>query len=122
MDVVGAAQRLADEVLFPAALVTDAADTVPVELLDALADAGLYGLTGPARAGGLEADFKTVCDVIEALASGCLTTTFVWTQHLGCVLAAASSENEAIREWVEPLCSGARRAGLALGGARSGKP
>src|SRR5207249_3838826 len=77
---------------------------------------------GPARAGGLEADFKTVCDVIEALASGCLTTTFVWTQHLGCVMAAATSENESIREWVAPLCSGERRAGLALGGARAGKP
>src|SRR2546430_2273385 len=122
MDPVGVARRFADETLFPAALATDAADTLPVELLDTLADAGLYGLTGPTWAGGLEADFKTVCDVIEALASGCLTTSFVWTQHLGCVLAAASSENEAIREWVAPLCAGTRRAGLALGGARSGTP
>src|SRR5436190_2099484 len=106
MDVVGIAQSLADEVLFPAALATDASDSLPVELLDALAAAGLYGVTGPARAGGLEADFKAVCDVVEALASGCLTTTFVWTQHLGCVMAAASSENQSIREWVAPLCSG----------------
>jgi alkylation response protein AidB-like acyl-CoA dehydrogenase len=122
MDPVGVAQRLAEETLFPAALATDACDTLPAELLDALADAGLYGLTGPTSAGGLGADFKTVCDVIEALASGCLTTTFVWTQHLGCVLAAASSANEAIGEWVAPLCAGTRRAGLALGGARSGTP
>ena len=41
MDILGTAQRLADDVLFPAALATDAADVVPVELLDALADAGL---------------------------------------------------------------------------------
>jgi alkylation response protein AidB-like acyl-CoA dehydrogenase len=121
MDVVETAQRLADEVLFPAALATDDADSVPVELLDALADAGLYGLAGPTAAGGLDADFEPVCAVVEALASGCLTTTFVWVQHLGAVLAVASSDNAALRdEWLEPLCRGERRTGLALGGAVPG--
>ena len=121
-DVVATAKRLADEVLFPAAVETDRAETVPVELLDALADAGLYGLSGPASAGGLEADFPTVCAVVEALASGCLTTTFAWVQHLGAVIACAATENEPVQEWVAPLCSGARRAGLALGGALAGAP
>jgi alkylation response protein AidB-like acyl-CoA dehydrogenase len=122
MDVVETAQRLADEALFPAALATDAAETVPVELLDALADAGLYGLAGPAAAGGLDADFETVCAVVEALASGCLTTAFVWVQHLGAVLAVASSDNAALRdEWLEPLCRGERRPGLALGGSIPGR-
>jgi hypothetical protein len=107
-------------VLFPAALATDRADVVAVELLDAIADAGLYGLSGPSGAGGLDADLATACEVIELLASGCLTTTFVWTQHLGAVRAAALSTNDAIREWVAPLCSGERRAGLALGGALAG--
>jgi alkylation response protein AidB-like acyl-CoA dehydrogenase len=121
MDVVVTAQRLADEVLFPAALATDAAEAVPVELLDALADAGLYGLAGPIDAGGLDADFATVCAVVEALASGCLTTAFVWVQHLGAVLTVASSENAALRdEWIGPLCRGECRAGLALGGAVPG--
>src|SRR5205807_6072308 len=106
MDPVGVAQRLADEMLFPAALATDASDTLPADLLDALAGAGLYGLSGPTWAGGMEADFKTACDVIETLASGCLTTVFVWLQHTGCVLAAAASENESIREWVPRLCAG----------------
>ena len=122
MDVVVTAERLADEVLFPAALATDTADIVPVELLDALGDAGLYGLSGPAWASGVDADFRTVCSVVEKLASGCLTTTFVWVQHLGAVIAAAGSENEAIRDWVSPLCTGQRRAGLALGGAIPGPP
>ena len=122
MDVLTAAQRLADEVLFPAALATDMADAVPVDLLDALAEAGLYGLSGPASAGGVDADFPTVCSVVEELASGCLTTTFVWVQHLGAVIAAAGSDNAAIREWVSPLCRGQRRAGLALGGAIPGRP
>ena len=111
MDVVERAQRLADEVLFPAALATDAADVVPRELLDALADAGLYGVA-------LEADFPTVCAVQEALASGCLTTTFLWAQHLGLVHAVAVSADEELRGlWLDRLASGDVRAGLALGGA-----
>jgi alkylation response protein AidB-like acyl-CoA dehydrogenase len=120
VNVIAAAARLADDVLFPAALTTDRAGVVPVELLDAIAEAGLYGLSGPVAAGGVDADLATACEVNELLASGCLTTTFVWTQHLGAVRAAALSSNEAIREWVAPLCSGARRAGLALGGVLAG--
>jgi alkylation response protein AidB-like acyl-CoA dehydrogenase len=122
MGIVATAERIAEEVLFPAALTTDAADTVPVRLLDALADAGLYGLSGPASAGGLEADFQTVCAVTETLSAACLTTTFVWAQHVGSVVAAAGSANEAISGLVPSLCSGRRRAGLALGGALPGQP
>jgi alkylation response protein AidB-like acyl-CoA dehydrogenase len=122
MTIVQTAQQLADEVLFPAAMDTDRADVLPVELLDALAEAGLYGLTGPAGAGGAEADFETVCGVVEALSSGCLTTAFVWTQHIGAVNAAAASESPAIREWVAPLRMGRQRAGLTLGGAVPGPP
>jgi alkylation response protein AidB-like acyl-CoA dehydrogenase len=122
MDVVGLAQTLADDVLFPAALATDVADVVPLELLDALADAGFYGLSAPAEVGGAGVDLPTACGVIEALSSGCLTTTFVWAQHLGAVRAAAFSENEAVRARIPPLVRGEWRAGLALGGALPGKP
>jgi alkylation response protein AidB-like acyl-CoA dehydrogenase len=122
VEIIATAQRLADETLFPAALATDAAELVPVELLDAVADAGLYGIAGPVSAGGLDADFPTVARVWETLSSGCLTTAFVWGQHLGATLAAAGSENEAVRERVPSLCSGELRAGLALGGALPGPP
>jgi alkylation response protein AidB-like acyl-CoA dehydrogenase len=122
MTILETAQQLADEILFPAAIDTDRTDVLPVALLDALADAGLYGLTGPVAAGGAEADFATVCAVVEALSSGCLTTTFVWAQHIGAVNAAAASEDPAIKEWVAPLCTGQLRAGLTLGGAVPGPP
>ena len=47
----------------PAATATDRSDVLPRENLDALADARLYGLSGPAWAGGLDADFPTICTV-----------------------------------------------------------
>jgi alkylation response protein AidB-like acyl-CoA dehydrogenase len=110
MDVVARARQLAEEVLFPAALATDAADVVPREILDALAEAGLYG-------SALDVDFPTVCAVQEALASGCLTTAFLWAQHLGLVHVLAMSGDEDLRDrWLDRLASGEVRAGLALGG------
>ncbi|WP_300612178.1 acyl-CoA dehydrogenase family protein, partial [Trebonia sp.] len=117
MDIVRTAQRIADEVLFPAALATDASDVLPRELLDALADAGLYGVAAPEEAGGLNADFGTACAVQEALASGCMTTAFVWVQHTGLVHAVAASDRAELRDrWLAPLASGAIRGGLGSGG------
>jgi alkylation response protein AidB-like acyl-CoA dehydrogenase len=111
VDPVATARGLADDLLFPAALETDAAEAVPRRLLDALAEAGLYGL-------GVDADFATVCTVQEELASGCLTTAFVWGQHLGLVHSLAVSSDERLRErWLPGLARGETRAGLALGGA-----
>lgn len=111
MSAIETAQRLADELLFPAALETDAADAVPRRLLDELAAAGLFGI-------GLEDDFLAVCAVQEALASGCLSTAFLWVQHLGLVHELSLRTDESLRAtWLEPLARGEVRAGLALGGA-----
>jgi alkylation response protein AidB-like acyl-CoA dehydrogenase len=111
VDLAAVAQRIADEVLFPAALATDASDVVPRELLDTLASAGLYGV-------GVDDDFRTVCAVQEALASGCLTTAFLWAQHTGLVHALASGgDTDARARWLAPLAAGEIRAGLGLGGA-----
>jgi alkylation response protein AidB-like acyl-CoA dehydrogenase len=126
MTTVGAlsrARQVADQVLFQSAMNVDAADRIPAGHLDALAQAGLYGLAGPAAAGGLDVDMATFCNVIEIISGGCLATAFVWLQHHGAVRALAVSQNSALRDrWLEPLCRGAQRAGIALGGARPGPP
>jgi alkylation response protein AidB-like acyl-CoA dehydrogenase len=54
-EILASARRLGDELLFPAAIATDLAPLVPKRLLDEMASAGMYGLTGPAEAGGLAA-------------------------------------------------------------------
>ncbi|MEX2225614.1 MAG: acyl-CoA dehydrogenase family protein [Dehalococcoidia bacterium] len=121
--IVDTARELADELLFPTAIETDAADLVPQSHLDAFAGRGLYGLTGPTDCGGLGADFPTACAVVETLASGCLTTTFVWAQHLGPVWLLSASKDAALRErWLPRLCSGDVRAGIALSAFRADRP
>ena len=115
------AEELADGLLFPAALETDASNLVPRSHLDALANAGLFGLAGPREFGGIGADVATFCSVVEALAGGCLSTTFVWIQHHTPVRTIAASGNAPMQqEWLPRLCSGETRAGIALGGLRAG--
>ncbi|MCI4066447.1 acyl-CoA/acyl-ACP dehydrogenase [Micromonospora sp. R77] len=113
------AQEIADQVFFPAAATVDASDHLPVSHLDLLAEQGFYGLAAPPHLSTLELpDFPAVCRVIETLASGCLTTTFVWAQHHNAVMAAANTQNEQLKqEFLEPLATGRRRSGLAIGAA-----
>lgn len=118
--VLARAARIADDVLFTAATEVDAADLVPTSHLDALAEAGLYGLSGPIAAGGLGADAVTATRVVEVLAGGCLSTTFIWLQHQGVLGRISESAAEVRDEWLAPMCRGKARAGVAIAGIRPG--
>jgi len=117
------ADRIAEEVLLPAATAVDQADRVPAEHLRLLADEGFYGVAAPVDEGGLGVeDMATAGYLLETLAGGCLATTLVWMQHHGAVLATAFSDKPSLRErWLSPLARGQRRAGLALAGLRPGR-
>jgi alkylation response protein AidB-like acyl-CoA dehydrogenase len=121
-DPIEAARRVAEDVLFPAALDVDRADILPPTHLAAIADAGLFGAFVPAELGGpgLEANLDRV---VEELASGCLATTFVWIQHfglLGSMLGHAGDELGA--RWLGPAVRGEVKGGIALGGSQPGPP
>ncbi len=89
-DVLAAARALADDVLFPDAMRVDGLDVLPVAHLDAIAALGLYGAPAPVQGGGLGLDLAATCAVVEELAGGSLTTTFVWLQHRGLVMTLAA--------------------------------
>ncbi|MGQ0521989.1 MAG: acyl-CoA dehydrogenase family protein [Actinomycetota bacterium] len=122
-DPLERAAGIAEGVLFPNALATEAEGAVRVASLDRLAEAGLYGLAGPEDAGGAGADLATLCGATELLAAGCLATTFVWVQHHSLVRALGALGPAHLREeWLGPLCRGERRAGVALAGLLPGSP
>ena len=122
-DLVERARRLADEVLFPAALRVDLSGQIPAEHLDTLAAGGFYGLDGPAADGGVDVDLAEAAAIIETLAGGCLATTFVWLQHLGSIRAVTATANTDLRaQWLAPLCRGERRAGVVQAALRPGPP
>jgi alkylation response protein AidB-like acyl-CoA dehydrogenase len=124
LDIAAVARRLADDLLFPEAMRVDGLDVLPVAHLDALAAEGLYGAPVWVQAGGLGLDLATTCAVVEELASGCLTTTFVWLQHRGLVMTlAAEGTPAALRDqWLGPVCRGTLRGGIALTGLIPGPP
>jgi alkylation response protein AidB-like acyl-CoA dehydrogenase len=111
------AEHLAEDILFPSANEIDALPVLPRERLDLLAELGWYGLSSPASG----FDIASGRPVLEAFAGGCLTTTFVWMQHLGTPPACAFGP-EHLRDWVEPLASGARRSTVAYGGLLPNPP
>jgi alkylation response protein AidB-like acyl-CoA dehydrogenase len=115
-----AARRIADDLLFPAALTVDRTGALPVGHVRALADAGLYGVAAPVVDGGLgTGDLATMAGLVETLAEGCLTTAFVWIQHHGTVASVAAAGEETRDRWLGPLCRGELRAGIGLAGLRA---
>lgn len=117
MSLLRAASDIAESVLFPRALEVDGASRLPEDHLRLLAEAGLYGIETADLA---PADRWLIAEI---LASGCLATAFVWIQHHGAVRGLLASGNQGLRQrWLEPLTSGARRAGIAIGGVRPPEP
>jgi alkylation response protein AidB-like acyl-CoA dehydrogenase len=111
-NLVEAARTVAATTLSPRAEETDRADRVPRENLDALADAGLFGLAAPEPDGAAPPSPAVAREVHEALAGACGATFFVWAQHHTPVRLLARTANVALRErWLGRLCSGS-----ALGG------
>ena len=123
-EVLAVARRLADDLLFPEAMRVEGLDVLPVAQLDALAAEGLYGASVPVEAGGLGLDLRAACAVTEELATGCLTTTFVWLQHRGLAMTVAAEGTPAtLRDrWLGPVCRGQVRGGIALTGIIPGPP
>jgi alkylation response protein AidB-like acyl-CoA dehydrogenase len=112
--------ELAEDVLFPAALATDASDVLPRANLDAVADAGLYGMFAPTEVGGLGADAPTMARVVETVAGGCLTTALVWIQHFGLLGSLLGAPPHIPSTWLGEACRGERRGGIAFGGLLPG--
>lgn len=109
--IVDETRALANDMLFPDALVTDASVTLPRSNLDALASLGLYGAAMPQHVGGLGLSPTQLLEVIEILSGGCLTTAFVWLQHLGASNVVAHADH---------LIADGTAAAVALGEVRLG--
>jgi alkylation response protein AidB-like acyl-CoA dehydrogenase len=113
--LIGRAYRVAEEVLAPRAEETDRAPILPTENLEAVADAGLLGLSGSLEYGGQSAPGTVSRQVAEILAGACGVTHFVQAQHHGPVGMIAGTENTALKErYLRALCEGNLLAGVAF--------
>ncbi len=113
---------MADDVLFPGALVTDASTILPQSNLDALASLGLYGAAMPADVEGLGLPPAQLLEVIEILSGGCLTTAFVWLQHLGASNVVARAVHLVADGTAAAVAAGEVRLGVAFAHLRRPGP
>ncbi|QUQ65274.1 acyl-CoA dehydrogenase family protein [Kutzneria sp. CA-103260] len=117
-DMLQKAAKIADEVLLPAASEVDRYGRIPGSHFDRLAEDGFYGLVAPPEFGGLGVEFPDFLELVEILASACLTTTFTWLQHHGVVMGLAMTPNSALRaQYLGRAASGELRGGSAFSGA-----
>jgi alkylation response protein AidB-like acyl-CoA dehydrogenase len=79
----------------------------PVESLDALRQAGLWGLRASREDGGLDADLVTTCLIVEEIAKACPSTAMCYKMHLEATEVLARIPTDVQRErFVRPLAKG----------------
>ncbi len=117
------ARRVGAEVLAPVAQATDQADAVPAHHIAALADAGLFGIYGPASHGGSAVAGPVARAVHRALGGACGATYFVWAQHQGPTMLLVATPETGLRDrWLSRLCAGDMVGGTAFAHLRRPGP
>jgi hypothetical protein len=112
--VLANTRRLADDLLRPNAETVDV-HGVPRSHLDALADAGVFGVSSPTEVGGSDVNVATMRAITETLAGADGSTWFVWTQHHTPVRTVRRSDNEQLKNrYSARLASGEVVAGVAF--------
>ena len=110
--------RIIDEVIAPAAGEVDADAVFPRRQVDALAGAGLLGLTVPAEFSGAGEGLRAAAHVVKELGAVCGSTAMVVTMHYAATAAlVAAGMNDALAE----IAAGAHLSTLAFSefGSRS---
>jgi len=79
----------------PHAADVDAKGRFPRESIDALASAGLMGLTVPAAYGGMGFGMRAACAALDTIAQQCASTAMVYLMHLSAVSCYAASPKSA---------------------------
>lgn len=95
---VDSAARLAREVLAVHAADVDATGRFPRESVDALAKAGLMGLTIPTAQGGKGQGMRAFAAVAEELAAACGSTAMIYVMHVAAAQAVGSGQALTSRE------------------------
>ncbi len=93
----------------------DNEDIYPQELVDQMADMGLFGIMIPEEYGGLGLDYTTFAVVFEELSKGWMSLTGpLGTHHILAYVIATYGTDELKQRFLPKMAEGAIRGGLAL--------
>jgi isovaleryl-CoA dehydrogenase len=113
-----ALERVVTDVVAPGATATDTAGSFPRAAIDALAEAGILGLTAPPELGGGGGALREAAAVVERLAGACGSTAMVVLMHYA---ATAAIEAHGPKEVRQAIADGRHLSTLAFSetGSRS---
>lgn len=90
-------------------------DIYPAELVEKMAEMGLFGLIIPEEYGGLGLDYTTFAMVFEEMSKGWMSLTgVIGTHHAMAYIIANYGTAEQKRRWLPRMAKGELRGGLAL--------
>ncbi len=91
------------------------ADIYPAEMVDAMAELGLFGITIPEEYGGLGLSCTTYARIVETVSREWMSLTGVFNSHLILAETVRRFGTEAQRErWLPRLATGEMRGGISL--------
>lgn len=87
----------------------------PTEIIEAMKDMGLFGLTVPEEYGGMGADIISLAIVFEEISRGWMGIAGILGSHtLACFMIAQHGTEDQKRRYLPDLATGARRTGIGL--------
>ncbi|KRE40783.1 acyl-CoA dehydrogenase family protein [Knoellia sp. Soil729] len=104
-----------DREVIPVAREWEQAGRYPTEIVQGLADMGLFGITVPEEYGGLDLDPVSFALVFEELSRGWMGIAGVLGSHsLACRLLSLHGTDQQKNKYLPELATGVRRTGIAL--------
>lgn len=87
----------------------------PTEIIDKMADMGLFGMTIPAAYGGLDLDMVSFAIVFEEISKAWMGVAGVFGSHsLSCWMISRYGTEDQKQRFLAELATGTRRTGIAL--------
>jgi alkylation response protein AidB-like acyl-CoA dehydrogenase len=114
-EMIATVRKFVARDVIPVASDLEHADEYPADIVAAMKDLGLFGITIPEEYGGLGLDLLTYIGVVEKLAYGWMSLSGVVNTHTMCAtLIATYGTDEQKQRWLPQMASGARRGALSL--------
>ncbi len=120
--IVDRVSAIVQSSISPNAIATDANATFPKASIQALADAGFFGLTLPKDVGGMAQPPRVFTAVVEEIAQACASTAMIYVMHISATQGILNSKTLGSREnLVRDIASGNHLTTLAFSerGSRS---
>ncbi len=119
--IVETIARWVDNEVMPNASTFELADTYPDDMVNQMAEFGLFGATIPEAHGGLGLSVSTYARVIEELSRGWMSLSGVVNSHLiAANLIARYGTDEQRQRWLPQMADGSRRGCFSLSEHDSG--